>query len=114
MNRIALLLTACLLVFQGQLWLGKGSIPRVRQLQETLQQAEADNEQARKRNSKVAAEIRDLKDGLELIEEKARMDLRWIRSGELFVRVCQRRGPSTQEGTAGRTTSAIAPETCKK
>ncbi|MDE2161052.1 MAG: septum formation initiator family protein, partial [Burkholderiales bacterium] len=45
------------------------------------------NAQARERNARVAAEVADLKEGQEMIEEKARYDLGLVRPNEILVRI---------------------------
>nr|WP_276598175.1 septum formation initiator family protein [Roseateles koreensis] len=76
-----------MLVIQAQLWLGKGSLPRSAQLREELAKAQAANEQARVRNAQIEAELRDLREGLEMVEEKARNELGMIKPDEIYVQV---------------------------
>ena len=80
-----------LALVQAGLWIGKGSVPHVWSLQSQLIDQNAANEQARERNQRVAAEVGDLKDGLEMIEEKARSELGMVRPDEVFVRVVGKR-----------------------
>ena len=80
-----------LALVQAGLWIGKGSVPHVWSLQSQLIDQNAANEQARQRNQRVAAEVGDLKDGLEMIEEKARSELGMVRPDEVFVRVVGKR-----------------------
>nr|WP_276595343.1 septum formation initiator family protein [Roseateles albus] len=76
-----------MLLIQAQLWLGKGSLPRGVHLRGVLAQAQADNEQARLRNAQLEAELRDLREGLEMVEEKARFELGMIKPDEIFVQI---------------------------
>ncbi|CAM3645857.1 septum formation initiator family protein [Roseateles saccharophilus] len=85
MKALALVLAIFLVVIQAQLWVGRGSIPHVAQLREELAKAQADNDQARARNAQLQAELRDLREGLEMVEEKARFELGMIKSDEVFV-----------------------------
>ncbi|HEY1092995.1 MAG TPA: septum formation initiator family protein [Burkholderiaceae bacterium] len=87
MKALAIVLTAFLLAIQAQLWFGKGGLGRTAQLREQLKVAEANNVQARARNAKVEAELRDLREGLEMVEEKARFELGLIKPDEIYVRV---------------------------
>ncbi|MDC8785081.1 septum formation initiator family protein [Roseateles koreensis] len=87
MKFISILLAVFLLVIQAQLWLGKGSLPRSAQLREELAKAQAANEQARVRNAQIEAELRDLREGLEMVEEKARNELGMIKPDEIYVQV---------------------------
>ena len=82
-----IILTGLLVVVQGDLWLGKGNLPYVMGLQKQLDAQRAANMQARDRNARLAAEVSDLKDGLEMVEEKARAELGMVRPDEILVQV---------------------------
>ena len=82
-----IILTGLLVVVQGDLWLGKGNLPYVMGLQKQLDAQRAANVQARDRNARLAAEVSDLKDGLEMVEEKARAELGMVRPDEILVQV---------------------------
>ncbi len=82
-----LVLGALLLVVQADLWFGKGNLPYVMSLHEQLAEQRAANEQLRERNARVAAEVGDLRDGLEMVEEKARGELGMVRPDEIFVQL---------------------------
>jgi cell division protein FtsB len=84
---LALVLAVFLAVIQAQLWVGRGSMPHVAQLRQELAKAQADNDKARARNAQLQAELRDLREGLEMVEEKARFELGMIKSDEIFVPV---------------------------
>ena len=79
------ILLAMLIVLQGQLWLGRGSIPDVMQLRQTLVAQRLDNQQALIANQRLDAELRDLSEGREMIEERARREIGMLRQGEIFV-----------------------------
>ena len=79
------MLLTMLLVLQGQLWLGRGSIPDVMQLRQTLVAQRLDNQQALIANQRLDAELRDLSEGREMIEERARREIGMLRQGEIFV-----------------------------
>jgi cell division protein FtsB len=49
------------------------------------------NDQARLRNANVAAEVSDLKEGLEMVEEKARAELSMVRPDEILVQFTTRK-----------------------
>ena len=82
-----IILTGLLVVVQGDLWLGKGNLPYVMGLQKQLDAQRAANVQARDRNARLAAEVSDLRDGLEMVEEKARAELGMVRPDEILVQV---------------------------
>ena len=83
--------TLALLVLIGlvhvELWFGKGGVPRVVELKTKLAEQKATNEVARARNEQLIAEVRDLKEGLEMVEEKARHELGMVRPDEIFVQL---------------------------
>ncbi len=79
------MLLTMLLVLQGQLWLGRGSIPDVMQLRQTLVSQRLDNQLALIANQRLDAELRDLNEGREMIEERARREIGMLRQGEIFV-----------------------------
>jgi len=81
------LLLALLAWLHSQLWLGRGSVPQVAQMRQDLSQLQTQNQQAQWRNEQLANEVRDLKEGLEIIEEKARTDLGMVKPNELFVQI---------------------------
>ena len=82
-----IILTGLLVVVQGDLWLGKGNLPYVMGLQKQLDAQRAANVQARDRNARLAAEVSDLRDGLEMVEEKARAELGMVRPDEILVQI---------------------------
>lgn len=76
-----------LLLLQGQLWFGQGSLPDLWRLQKAVEAQQAENRELEERNTALAAEVQDLKSGLEAIEERARSELGMIRKGETFYQV---------------------------
>ena len=84
---IPLILLALLLLFQAQLWIGKGSVPNVQDLQQRLDEQRLKNPQAKIANDQLAAEVRDLREGLEMVEEKARSELGMVKPNEIFVQI---------------------------
>ena len=84
-----LIMAALLLLVQGDLWFGKGNMPYVMGLQKQLDLQRVANVQARERNARAAAEVTDLKEGLEMVEEKARSELGMVRPDEILVQVAR-------------------------
>ncbi|TFZ05763.1 cell division protein FtsB [Ramlibacter henchirensis] len=84
---VPVLLVALLMVVHGQLWFGRGSVGNVGEMQRKLQQQQQANAQAQQANARLAAEVRDLKEGLEMVEEKARAELGMVKPNEIFVNV---------------------------
>lgn len=84
--RIATVVLLLLIVLvQGEIWLGNTGVPRVMALQSRLADQQAINAAARARNDQLAAEVRDLRDGLEMVEERARVELGMVRPDEILV-----------------------------
>ena len=81
------ILIALLLIVHAQLWFGRGSISSVSSLQQKLEAQRAANVQAQQANQRLANEVRDLKEGLEMVEEKARSELGMVKPNEIFVNV---------------------------
>lgn len=89
-NRVVpAILVALLLILQGQLWWGRGSVPNVRLMQQKLDLQKVKNAQARAVNDRLSSEVRDLKEGLETVEEKARSELGMVKQGEIFVQIAK-------------------------
>jgi cell division protein FtsB len=84
------LLLFLLVVIHAQLWFGRGSVLQVRSMQTQLVEQKAANKDAHIRNSQLEAEVRDLREGLEMVEEKARMELGMVKPNEVFVQVVRK------------------------
>ena len=87
MRWITVALVALLALVQAELWFGKGGVTRVVELQRKLDAQRATNAQAKHRNEQLAAEVSDLKEGLEMVEEKARVELGMIKPDEIYVQL---------------------------
>ncbi|MDM8546473.1 cell division protein FtsB [Candidatus Venteria ishoeyi] len=74
-----------LLVLQYALWLGDNGFAEHQQLQQQIQQWEGKNQQLKERNARLIAEISDLKNGLDAIEARARLDLGLVKPGEQYI-----------------------------
>jgi cell division protein FtsB len=81
------ILIALLLIVHAQLWFGRGSVRNVSEMQKKLEAQKAANAQAQQANERLASEVRDLKEGLEMVEEKARSELGMVKPNEIFVNV---------------------------
>ncbi|MCP5206361.1 MAG: septum formation initiator family protein [Hahellaceae bacterium] len=69
---------------QFRIWAGEGSFGQMKALQQQIDAQLAENHQLADRNSKLMAEVMDLKTGLQAVEEKARNQLGMVGSGETF------------------------------
>lgn len=86
---IPILLITLLIVLHAQLWTGRGSVSQVASMKQALVELERSNQAARLRNDQVANEVRDLREGLGMIEELARQDLGMVKPNEIFVQVAK-------------------------
>ena len=78
---------ALLAVLHAQLWIGRGSVPNVAAMTQQLVHQKDNNELARQANERLSAEVRDLKEGMEMVEEKARFELGMVRPNEILVQI---------------------------
>lgn len=78
-----------LLLLQYSLWFGNGGLLRVWQLNRAVAEQQAENSKLKERNEALEAEVRDLKQGEEAIEERARTDLGMIKKDETFFQVVE-------------------------
>jgi len=81
MRVILIALLVILVILQIQLW---SQFSEVQTLRELVEEQQAENQQLAQRNEALAAEVEDLRAGLEAIEERARSELGLIRKGEEF------------------------------
>ena len=86
---VPLILLTLLLVFQMQLWFGRGSIPDVWRLRQQYQTQLALNTQAELKLERMRAELRDLRDGMEMVEERARSEIGMVKPNEIFVQIAK-------------------------
>lgn len=87
MRILTLLLIVLLGLLQYRLWLGEHSIADYLKLQEELRSQRLSNAELEKRNRLLRADVSDLQNGLEAIEERARNELGLIRQDEVFFRL---------------------------
>jgi len=91
MRALAFTLAALLLLIQYPLWVGKGGWTRAWDIDRQLTSQKARNEALQVRNEALDAEVRDLKQGLEAIEERARFELGMVRPDEVFFQIVEPR-----------------------
>lgn len=84
---VPVILVLLLALFHAQLWTGRGSIPNVREMQQRLDVQLAKNTVDQASNDQLAAEVKDLQEGLEMVEEKARSELGMVKPNEMFVQI---------------------------
>lgn len=83
------ILLALLLGLQLTWWFGKGGMRDVRKLEAQIKVQEKELEGLRTRNAKLAAEVVDLKEGLDTVEEIARSEMGMIKEGEVFYQLIE-------------------------
>ena len=93
MKVISFCLIVLLILLQYRLWIGNGSMTDVHHLEQAKQALIEENGQLRERNQALAAEVNDLKNGHDAIEERARSDMGMIKHGETFYHVIHEQGP---------------------
>ncbi len=86
---IPALLIALLLAVHAQLWFGRGSVPQVAAMKQHLATQEQANRDSQLRNDQLASEVRDLQEGVEMVEELARQELGMVKPNEIFVQIAQ-------------------------
>lgn len=82
-------LITLLVVLHAQLWFGRGSVPKVARMTVELEAQKQKNAQAQLVNDRLAAEVQDLKEGLEMVEEKARLELGMVKPNEIYVQIAK-------------------------
>lgn len=87
MRVLAVVLAALLVAIQYPLWLGKGGWVRVWEIDRQLAAQKGKNAELAARNAALDAEVRDLKEGLDAIEERARYELGMVRQDEIFFQI---------------------------
>jgi len=104
MRWLSVALVALLVLLQYPLWLGKGGWLRVWDVDRQLQQQKESNKKLEVRNGGLDAEVRDLKQGYDAIEERARFELGMIRQDEIFVQIPEK---SFSEKTADKSAAEL-------
>jgi cell division protein FtsB len=89
MRKLLILLLLLIAYLQYRLWFGDGSLQEVWELHREVEAQREENLQLRERNAALEAEVRDLQQGLDAIEEHAREDLGMIKEGETFYQLVE-------------------------
>lgn len=87
MKALGVVLAGLILVMQYPLWLGKGGWLRVANLEQQVRAQKDTNAALAERNRVLHAEVRDLKEGFEAIEERARYEFGMIKQDEIFFQI---------------------------
>lgn len=86
---VSLALIALLVMLHAQLWFGRGSVSSVAHMSEQRDAQLRKNAQAQLANDRLVAEVRDLQEGLEMVEEKARQELGMVKANEIYVQIAK-------------------------
>lgn len=89
MRWLALIFVVLIAALQYPMWLGKGGWLQVRELDRVVTAQREANAKLKTRNDALDAEVRDLKTGLDAIEERARSELGMVRQDEVFFQIQQ-------------------------
>ncbi|MEQ1772652.1 MAG: cell division protein FtsB [Burkholderiales bacterium] len=87
MKVLSVALVALIALIQYPLWLGKGSWFRVWEIDQQIKSQRDKNAKLQTRNNILDAEVRDLKQGLDAIEERARSEMGMIKQDEIFFQL---------------------------
>ncbi|MEM7084120.1 MAG: cell division protein FtsB [Pseudomonadota bacterium] len=93
-NVLIATLCALLIVLSYRLWLADDGYQEVRRLKQDIELQANEVDDKRKRNRALEADVRDLKDGVDAVEERARTELGMTREGETFVQIVSEDGES--------------------
>jgi len=87
MKFITIIMVLLLLILQYRLWSGNGSLIEVSHLRDEIKNIKSENEQLKERNLSLMAEVFNLKQGHEAIEEIARSEMGMVKDGEIFYQI---------------------------
>ncbi len=87
MRILVAILLVVLLALQFKLWFGEGGVSDISTLRDRVETQEAENAMLQARNDELRAEVEDLSERLDAVEERARSELGLIREGEEFFQV---------------------------
>jgi cell division protein FtsB len=86
-NKVKALLLVLIALLQYRLWYGDGNVREFQRLNAHIAELRQEGDKRRERNTALEAEVMDLKQGLDAVEERARQDLEMIKEGEVYVQV---------------------------
>jgi cell division protein FtsB len=91
MRILALVFAALIVALQYPMWLGRGGWLQVRELGRQVERQQGVNVGLKERNDALEAEVHDLKQGFDAVEERARSELGMVRRDEIFFMLQERR-----------------------
>lgn len=87
---LAIALTILFILLQYDLWIGEGSLIAAWKLDNSIATQQRQNTRLEDRNKALDAEVKDLKSGLQAIEERARSELGMVKEDETFFQVIEK------------------------
>jgi cell division protein FtsB len=102
MKWLAAALALVLILLQYRIWVSDNGVHQVEHLRQAVAAQQAEDTQLAERNRQLAAEVRDLKTGMDALEERARSDLGMIARNETFYQVVPARPSDAPTRTAAR------------
>ena len=107
MRWLAIVFLVLIAALQYPIWLGKGGWLRVRELNAQVAAQRDTNAELKARNEALDAEVRDLKQGVEAVEERARSELGMIRHDEIFFQLAPGDAPAAGSSPRKRGSSDV-------
>ena len=89
MRLLIVILIVLFVALQYRLWIGEGSFAEVKTLRRQIAEQKAELHKMQQDNIALRAEVEDLKQGLDVIEERARSELGMIRNGEVYFQIVE-------------------------
>jgi cell division protein FtsB len=89
MRKLILILVILLVYLQYRLWLGDGGLLELWNVHQEVEAQRDENARLRERNEALNAQVLDLKQGLDAIEERAREDMGMVKQGETFYQIVE-------------------------
>jgi len=86
---VPVVLAILLALLQFQLWTGRGSVPETSALERKLAVQKEANAKAQAANERLASEVKDLQEGMEMVEERARQALGMVKPNEVLVQIAK-------------------------
>jgi cell division protein FtsB len=105
MRVLAAVLAFLIVILQYPLWLGRGGWLRVWDLDRQVSAQKDQNDKLKRRNAALDAEVQDLKQGFEAVEERARSELGMVRQDEIFFQII----PAGAGGNAAKAAATAKP-----
>lgn len=87
MRTLLVILFVIFILLQVKMWFGEGGFRDVQRLEQRVTEQELENEALAQRNRQLQADVEDLRQGLEAVEERARSELGMIKENEEFYQV---------------------------